>query len=173
MVTGDGPCGFVPPTLIPSRVGHPRWCPVVGSPSVNSGRQRTVSSHWKSLEVAMDRRWVRIGHLDLVSGWPWLRCYPPVPLFCGLISMYTSLSLHFIPSSYSTPSCTYVILWTEKRSVPVFDQYPFGWTHQCYDWTLFRLITWTGQSWDPSLRPREWGRWYPSAVMVGYIGLPP
>ena len=44
--------------------------------------------------MAMDRLWVRIGHLDLVSRWPWLRCYPPVPLFCGRTSTYTSLPLY-------------------------------------------------------------------------------
>ena len=47
MITGDGPYGFVPPTLIPSRVGHPNG--VVGSPSVNTGRQRTVSSSLEEL----------------------------------------------------------------------------------------------------------------------------
>ena len=25
----------------------------------------------------------------------------------------------------------------------------------------------------PSLRPREWSRWYPSAIMVGYSALSP
>jgi hypothetical protein len=73
--------------------------------------------------VAMDRLWVRIGHLDLVSRWPWLRCYPPVPLFCGRTSTYTSLPLYisfFLFYSFlhiGTP------LFGQKSGVsPVFNQ---------------------------------------------------
>ncbi len=53
--------------------------------------------------MAMDRVWVHTGHLDLGSGWPQYRCYPPIHLLCGCTSMYTSLHL-YLPSSNSTPS---------------------------------------------------------------------
>ena len=97
--------------------------------------------------------------------------------------------IHLSISSVVVPPCTppynciflllssrYETLWTEKRSVLCWPQvdwwafprgdvrYPFGWTHQCGEWTLSHLNTWTGQSWDPCLKPREWGRWYPSGI---------
>ena len=65
--------------------------------------------------MAMDRLRVRIGHLDLVSGWSWLRCYPPVPLFCGRTS---PTIVYFLLLILLLLTHRYAILWTEKRSVP-------------------------------------------------------
>jgi hypothetical protein len=79
---------------------HMGLCHQLLSPSVNSGGQRTAPSRWRSLVVAMYQLWVRTEHLDLVSGWPWYRCYPPIHLLCGSTSMYTSLQL-YLPSPYS------------------------------------------------------------------------
>ena len=160
MVAGDGPHGFVPPTLIPCRVGHPRLCPVVGSPSVNSGGKTYYQGGPGSGVI----------HLSLSSV-----VVLPLPLYISFFLFYSFLHIgtqFFGQKSGVSP--VFNQLWKPAASNRLVDvRYPFGWTHQCGEWTLFRLTTWTVRSWDPSLRPREWGRWYPSAIMVGYIGLPP
>ena len=95
MVAGDGPHGFVPPTLIPCRVGHPRLCPVVGSPSVNSGGKTYYQGGPGSGVI----------HLSL-SSVVVLPCTPPYHYIIFLLLILLLLAYR------------YAILWTEKRSVP-------------------------------------------------------